>query len=308
MSFDLDFLVPANQSSPSATDLLRFLSEIPGMSVEELGDDQAQAVYENSDTAVSCIFDVGSPPDSTNGRLPAGSVLAPVTFTLNYVRPSFFARESMPLVESLGRRFDLLAIDRQGDNVPAPPSAARLASAWEMYNRAAVRALSASQPDVGQEIGHLPRAAADAWWEYARVHASLDQAMEAEDVFVPRVTLAWAPPDRAVHRLFVWAEGVGQTVVPESEFVVLFRQAGVLGALRRRSPRVTRYVGRDRFVDHLTPLLQPLERGPPGTLRTSSGRDEEVRKAFEPLFREAQPFGKSGCRSIAVDRCIDVEV
>lgn len=122
MSFDLNLRgdnLPLNA-------ILDHLEKYPGFQRQELPDSGYALV--NQATGVYCYF-------STDGA-------QSLCFSLNYNRPTFFALETMPVVENLCRQFKLTVEDPQEDAI-GPVSLPEMIYSWRIHNERAVKGLKA---------------------------------------------------------------------------------------------------------------------------------------------------------------------
>jgi len=71
---------------------------------------ESQWLYQNEETGVYGVLDVGSPGDDEEA-LPAGFAPAALAANLNYARPSFFGHEFLPEVAWLAAALDLWIIE-----------------------------------------------------------------------------------------------------------------------------------------------------------------------------------------------------
>src|SRR5262245_65626299 len=109
MSFDL-FLRRPDNSLPSPSELKDYFSRSGHPEIAK-SDDGDQFFYSNEATGVYCSFEYDESHETEGGRT---SVIA---FNLNFMRPSFFAYECMPLVEQVGTHFNLIVEDPQEETV-----------------------------------------------------------------------------------------------------------------------------------------------------------------------------------------------
>src|SRR4051812_28545376 len=100
MSFDLYFC-PEGGATPSLSELKEYFASLPLFEVTDVEDDGAEFWYENEVTGVYCVFSYSSAEVDELEECRSGGV----SFSLNSCRPSFFAFESIPLVESFCTRF-----------------------------------------------------------------------------------------------------------------------------------------------------------------------------------------------------------
>jgi hypothetical protein len=136
MSFDLYFC-RQDGSAPSIPELKEYFSAFPLFQVNEVAADGVQFWYQNEVTGVYCDFSY-SPLDANELE---GCGSSGLTFNLNYCRPSFFAYETMPLVEAFCKRFNFVVEDAQEETVQAA-DASQLIASWRAHNEKAMRAMS----------------------------------------------------------------------------------------------------------------------------------------------------------------------
>jgi hypothetical protein len=210
MSFDLYFCRP-DTSTPSIPELKEYFSSVPHFQVNDV---QAgvEFLYQNEVTGVYCGF--------SYSRLDAaelqGCGSTGLTFNLNFNRPSFFAYETMPLVEDFCNRFNLVVENPQDETVQQPDAKGLIAS-WRRHNTHAMKRL-ATEEDM--KLHYLPEASATAWWRYMRVQQALDDTI-TEDIFVPSLMILMNPASQ-LFTMLLWPKGIAQ-FFPRSDYVYLQR-------------------------------------------------------------------------------------
>lgn len=160
--------------------------------------------FVNQATGVYCYFRVDE-RDHSNVRS--------LCFSLNYNRPTFFALETMPLVESLCQQFRLLVEDPLEDFV-GPASLQNLIDSWKVHNERAVKALKAQ----GVTLNYIPESKANEWWSYTRVREQIAKNL-GDSVFVPEVFILRRPAEEPF-RMIVWPEGNRQ-ILPAFDVVCI---------------------------------------------------------------------------------------
>lgn len=233
MSFDLYFC-RENNSIPSIAELKEYFSTAsPFFKVNDLNDGGVESFYENEGTGVYCSFSY-SPLDANELE---GYGSSGLSFNLNYLRPSFFAYETMPLVEAFCKRFDLLVEDSQEETVHQG-NAERLIASWCAHNTSATRMMVAAKEE-GIELHYFPEQRATEWWRYMRVKEAIRTAVN-EDIFVPSLWLLM-DPDKRLFTFIVWPQGIPQFFPPcdyvyvEREKKRLFRTKEEAGVVRYES-------------------------------------------------------------------------
>ena len=215
MSFDLNFC-RRNGSAPATSELKEYFSAQPCFEVNDVAEGGVEFVYENEETGVYCIFSY-SPLDA--GEL-EGCGASGLSFNLNYVRPSFFAFETMPLVEKFCRHFDLVVEDLQ-EETTQPAEASRLISSWQSHNTWAMGAMKKVAEEDNMELSYLPEAKATEWWKYMSIKKELEDSLE-RDIFVPSL-LILMDPAKTLSRLLLWPDGIAQ-FFPPADYVYVKRE------------------------------------------------------------------------------------
>jgi hypothetical protein len=213
MSFDLQFY-SATGGRLDKTELVDYFAKQPHCLTSN--EEASTVVYANPNTGVSARFCI----EETHGTLcpsgPKSSKPVQLSFNLNYCRPSFFATETLPIVDRLARTFDLWIMDPQCDaEEPARVSIEEMFVSWSLHNAAAVqvaRTMDVNPPFIG-------RARAMAWWGYQYRKPDLQRLTEG-NVFVPDIFLLHDEDTAEVSRAVTWANGI-PTLLPECEHVFL---------------------------------------------------------------------------------------
>ena len=211
MSFDLYFCA-RDGSTPSIPRLREYFSSLPLFQVTEVADGGVEFLYENEATGVYCIFSY-SPIDAAELE---GCGSSGLTFNLNYIRPSFFAFEILPLVEDFCKHFHFIVENPQDETV-APADAATLISSWRSHNARAVGALAKTN-DVA--LHYLQESSATAWWRYMNARQRIENAI-TEDIFVPSPLILMNPASQ-LFTLMLWPKGISQ-FLPPSDYVYVQR-------------------------------------------------------------------------------------
>ncbi len=172
-----------------------------------------QALYQNEDTGVYFAFDL--PEEEAGSAAPGG---AWASFTINYLRPGFFAEEAAAEIEAFLAAFPGEVDDPQAGGLGRGAFGREgFVRGWSAGNRAAHAGLLQRREG---ELVTLPRAQLDTIWRWnasrRRRAAGLRDA-----AFVPRIMFVRAP---AGPRSFtVWTDA-SPVVLPATDVVVLARE------------------------------------------------------------------------------------
>ncbi|MFY0692512.1 MAG: hypothetical protein JXR14_11400 [Paracoccaceae bacterium] len=226
MSYDL-FFIPADM--PLDLGMLKtFLSE---RRFYHTG--KNHAVYDNPATDVKFVWEFGEElPGAQAQSAPARGAKA--VLSVDYMNPTFFAREAAIEVDALMRSFDLKVYDPQEDRMSESPFDA---DAYEdSYARhAGAMAMSLIENAKPSDIPPVcPRETLEMVWDWNYWHDDLKLGLE-EDLFVP--TIQFARYDGTLHTAVVWGDGV-PALLPKVDMVLIahLRIAPETGLLRRQKP------------------------------------------------------------------------
>jgi hypothetical protein len=242
-------------------------------------------LYENDATGVYCSFFYGEQEEG-------GEALS---FTVNYVRPAFFARESFAVLCRVCAELDLQVVDQQGDETPAPCDAEALEQSWLEGNDLSVPAVAET---AGESMPYLERERAFEWWEYARVKPRIEADFLASnyDVYSPNVMLVVDRSTDHVVRWVAWTDAI-PFVVPACDVFVIGRPKRRL--LGRRLEQGL--APSEAVLAALEPHLAPFDHG----LRILK---PEAAEAARPLFEalELAPLEPDRYEAISPDAFVDV--
>ena len=215
MSFDLYFC-RQDKSAPSIPELKEYFSSLPLFQVNDVAAGGVEFWYQNEATGVYCLFSY-SPLDTAELQ---GCGSTGLTFNLNFSRPSFFAYETMPLVENFCKRFDLIVENPQDETVQQA-DATSLISSWRNHNTWAIGTMKTVAIEKDMELHYLPEASATTWWQYTKVHQALEGSI-TEDIFVPSLMILMNPASH-LFTMMLWPKGIAQ-FFPRSDYVYVQRE------------------------------------------------------------------------------------
>ena len=216
MSFDLYF-GREDSTVPAIQDLRAYFQKTFKLNDRESGG--TQVWYQNDATGVYCSFDFDTADEEEADLTRFGSGLS---FNLNYIRPSFFAYEAMPLVERFCKDFNLLVEDTQEETVHNG-NATRLIESWRSHNTKAVQMVTQSNAERDDEIElcYLPEDRATEWWRYAGIREALQYSV-GDEIFVPSIMILESPEKR-LFSMIVWPESIPQ-FFPSCDYVLVQRK------------------------------------------------------------------------------------
>ena len=292
MSFDL-YLRDPDSDTPSAERLKEYFAASLLFRINDLENGGAQFWYENQATGVYCDFSY-CPRDSDEEV--AGRSGTRLSFSLNYNRPSFFAYETMPLVQDFCEHFGLLVEDVQEETVGAADSS-QLIGSWRKHNAWAVSALSEQE---AMSLLYLPERTATQWWRYSRVRERIESSL-SEDIFVPEMLILQSP-QRRLFTMIVWPKGIAQ-FFPICDYVLIQREQKRF--FRLKTDEEIGLVSYERVVDSLRSYLKEYD-GPEGSIEYLSPREAGDVASVVQAYNLV-PIELSSHSRVAPDGFIDVE-
>ena len=293
MSFDLYFSCP-DSSIPSTLELKEYFGAAPLFQVNDVADDGVQFWYRNEATGVYCDFSY-SPLDA---RELEGYGASGLSFHLNYSRPSFFAYETMPLVQAFCQRFNLLVEDPQ-DETRQSAEESRLIKSWRAHNSNSVRGLTAVSQEEGIELHYLPEHQASKWWRYMSVRQQIEENL-TEDIFVPSIMILLSSAQQ-LFTMIVWPKGIAQ-FFPGCDYVYVARDKKRLFGTSEE----TGLVASDSVIATIGPLLEDYEAN---GLRLKYLKPDKAPRVQQSIKRlELEPIELSRHTPIASDAFHDVDL
>lgn len=292
MSFDLYFC-RQNGPVPSIPELKEYFSS-RGFHINDVEAGGVEFEYQNEATGVFCLFSYSpSVADELEGCGSTG-----LTFNLNFNRPSFFAYESMPLVEAFCKHFNLVVQNPQDETDAQQSDATGLISSWRKGNTWAVGAFKKMAQEQDIEVHYLPETSATAWWQYAKVRQSLEEAI-SEDIFVPSPFILVNSANE-LFTVLLWPDGICQ-FFPRSDYVYLQRDKKSLF----RTKKEAGLVAYDSVIAKIGHLLDDYELGEMKMKYLRPERTPEVLPLI-PSFN-LEPLDLSQCAQIAPHRFHDID-
>jgi hypothetical protein len=244
MSFDLYFC-PQSNAGPSITELKRYFSALPHFDTDDVEGDGHEFYYENDVTGVYCVF-YYLPPHAGESDESGGSGLS---FSLNFFRPSFFAYETMPLVEDFSRHFNLLVEDPQAET-KGPANSADLIKSWRASEAKAFASMRDMPEDEKDELHFMPEPEATAWWRYTSIRQQLEDSI-ADDIFIPLIMVLMNPA-KELFTAIVWPNAIPQ-FFPACDYVYVNRETN---SGQQEEAGFVSYADVMREVEHLLDIYQ----------------------------------------------------
>ena len=246
MSFDLSFC-RADETVPAIAELKEYFQTNSLFEANDTAGGGVQFWYQNPATGVYCDFSY-SPLDAEEQE---GCGKSGLSFNLNYARPSFFAFETMPLVQAYCRHFKLQVEDPQADTV-GPADAQSLIESWQSHNASAVKAMQAMRKQEEVALHYLAEDRATDWWRYMSRRQRLEESL-TEDLFVPTM-ITLLNPAREVFTMIVCPIAIAQ-FFPRCQYLCVKRETRRLF----RTKEEIGLVAYETVIDAISTLLEEYE-------------------------------------------------
>ncbi len=199
---------------------------------------------------------------------------ADLWFNLNYLQPTYFAWESLPVVEDLTKKFDLLVFDPQNwdQAAPCPFDYEALLKTWKEGNLFALRGVDKKPPFLSPDRSEV-------LWKYLRSRKDL-RAQMGMDLFVPALGVVKRNPgDTILQIMTLWNDAIPQ-VFPPYDLVLVGRQRKLAIFGEKWESDVIPYTEiMDMFGEYMEPFNVPV----PGMKVLWPDRARQVEAMFKQL-------------------------
>jgi hypothetical protein len=208
MSYDLFF-----RPHRGAIDTSQFEAYFSGRANYKV--DLPQAWYQNEETGVYFVFELTEPSDDKEVEQQY-----PLSFNVNYFRPSYFILEAEPEVTAFVRHFDLAVSDPQTNGMgEGEYNADLLIRGWNHGNAFGYSTvLKDSKTRSG--VKHLPSDALKRCWSWNLRRRSLQDEL-GESVFVPKIIYLVLNGEPVTAT--TWPDGI-PIAVPEVDYFAVLRK------------------------------------------------------------------------------------
>lgn len=220
----------------------RFLSHFRSRSLYVVQGQQAW--YQNEDTGVYFSFEANSVKGEGEGADPAASY--PVSFNMNFFRPSFFALEAEPELTRVVKEFDFTVLDPQADGMSEgeyEPS--RFLSEWRTGNEFGYAAML-RDPSSRTDISSFPTSKLERIWRWNYARSEVQRKL-GKSVFVPRIMFFKVGGSLA--SAVVWTDAIPTAFPDDIDSVVVY--------LRDLAPR-TLFRRREFLASASWDVIRPL--------------------------------------------------
>ncbi len=304
------YFCSSSERRVTVEELRKVFQSLEYVRIIDLENDKFQAVYENPQTDVYATFDY-DPEDEESAEevgVPPGFRDIHLYFLLNYVRPSFFGRESIPLVERVALGLGVQVVDPQDDAIGGSGQVkecrpGELIQSWRTNNEWAIRTLEQDRKEGKSELDpflHLPLEKSMYWWNYTRNQEKFQREL-GDDTFAPTLLLLKKAKERTVRTAYIWTEGIPQ-VFPVADFVLLQNlKKNWRGQSIKKKLLCLSY---SEVTKHLDTLLHDCPASVPRMRRLRPEDSKQIKKLFKRL--EGPAF--RGFERIAGDAFVDVDL
>ena len=260
-----------------------FLEELPQYQCS----DEAFPYY-NEATGVYFFFEFTDTDEVPSFR---GFHKTGLCFRLNYIRPTYFALEALPVVGALTEALDLLVYDpqnREEEDLPTAFNQEALFRTWYEGNFIAAKITPQNTP-------FLPRERSEALWHYMRNKEDM-QSQLGDDSFVPKMLLFRQPGSTILRTAVSWTSAIPQ-VFSECDFVIILKK-------QKDSSYEKGTIPYDELLNRFGRFMEPFDGPVPKIkiLRPEGARF--ARRAFDQL----QTTSYDRLIQVALDGFVDVEV
>jgi len=176
-----------------------------------------QAWYQNEDTGVYFSFETNAVQGDGEDADPATGY--PVSFNMNFFRPSFFALEAEPELTRVVKEFDFTVLDPQTDGMgEGEYDPSRFLSGWRTGNQFGYSAVL-RDPSNRTDLSSLPASKLERIWRWNHARSEVQRQL-GESVFVPRIM--FFKERGSVTSAVVWSDAIPTAFPNDIETVVVY--------------------------------------------------------------------------------------
>lgn len=218
--------------------------------------------------------------------LPAGYFPVGLTFHMGFEKPYFFGKESMLIVASIAKAFNLFVVDPQdsvidGTGRPKPCVLEELVQTWEQLNTEA----SVARINQDRPFKFMPRQRSIVWWEYTQMQDSLQREL-GKNTLVPPLSIIQRNGTVELFTVLFWPD-CQSIVLPECDMLMLGKpKSGVHAEANPANPadydiRVVTYA---HLQSKVYAQFSPLAASLPNLRLLKPEKTAECREAFNAMF------------------------
>lgn len=274
--------------------------------IDSFTPNKAQLWYSNLKTGVYFSFDFEAAPPKSPGDgpdVPPGYFDSGLSFNMNYVRPSYFAFEAMPIVADLTSKFGLSVVNPQdssnGSESGLDGNSEALTRSWVRSNQRAIL-VTMEEPKASRPLS-MSATASHYLWRYATAKEDLDKTC-GEGVFVPTLVPVHKKGETNVGRAFAYTSGL-PTIVPECEWIFIVRRKK--GFLRGKEEREVAALGGETFREALSGYIKPFHWQDPSVQLIPT---ELARKAGKVINDFERTLPRSDFEVVRTDGFVDIDL
>lgn len=288
MAFELLFF-KHRKDKISLQDIITYFTKNKNFIIKPLDTDLYYFVYRNKDTKVyfSMSYNEGNELDTTK-PFPEEYEFCYFNLVINYLRPSFYAREIMPIIEDFCIKFNLFIYDLQDNSeeiIIKQPSVEELISSYNLNNKKACIEFNKQYP-----VNTVSQTKTDYFFNY-----SFNKSKIEAEVSIPEIFFVKNNQTNEISTCFIWSGE--ETIFPKTDYVYIIKKVkGFLG-IKKQVDSILNY---DDVYDKVKPYLEEFE----NNLYIINNINEELTQIYHNL-----PISDdSDFDLIEIDEIVDIDL
>lgn len=241
MSYDLGFYTKS--SNPiSKTSIEEYLMDLPNI----WADEENVWTYQNDDTGVHCRFEyiqIEEENPEFEDHEYKGFIDTNFGFTINFIRPQFFALECFPIVEQIVEDLDLYILNFQDEGEPKKYEKSYFENQWAESNLNLSKSLF-----LEAELGFLELEKSNYSWKYSLNRGNLQNRF-GDSIFVPGIFYIQKKNSSQVQTLCVWPEHI-PFLLPQVDLILIQKSIKKLFRTKKENGLITYSHLMDQFKDN----------------------------------------------------------
>ncbi|QVK18886.1 hypothetical protein KHQ81_04015 [Mycoplasmatota bacterium] len=251
MSFDLIFFKNKN-SKITLDNVVSFFTKQKNFTIKPLDVDLYQFVYKNNETSVSFSIIYNEKNELfTDISFDDAYEFCYTYFSINYLRPSFYALEAMPIIENLSKTFDLYINDIQ--SLTEEKNTIKLYTTEELIDSYIKNnELTCIEFNKQYPLLSTTKEKSNYYYFYSLEKKKLNQIFNID---VPDISFIKNINNQSIYTVFSW-DNLKGSLIPKCDYVFITRTyKGFLGLKKHK----TSLIPFDEVIDIFSDMLEKID-------------------------------------------------
>ncbi len=284
MSFDLLFY-KLKDAKIKLDEVVNYFYNQQNFTVKPLADDFYQFIYNNPLTNVTftLVYNEAIDPE-IDLAFDDNYEFCYTYFFMDYLRPTFYAAEAMPVIEKFMQNFGLFIYNIQGDKTIKQFSKDELIASYQANNETAAKEFNEQYP-----LLHTSKEKLDYYYKYTTAMENKD-----DDIIIPEISFI-KDKENNVYSVISW-DDLSDTYLPKTDYILITRKHKALLGIKKKTSSLVPY------EEVISKLKNWLEKGEDDIYLFTKSENQEAYKKFYEL----PEYDYQNYEIVSTDEIVDV--